>query len=69
MNITIQTRATVASTILAALITRGTEGHTAVGKAVRLTEDLIEALERSPHGSFPDEPTPPPSRLVNERTA
>lgn len=61
MNISIQTRAFVASQILSGLIIKGVEGGSAIPKAVRLTEDLIEALQRQPHGSFPDEVREPAS--------
>lgn len=55
--VTFELRAQVAATILAGLLSRDRPSTNAVviASAVRATEDLLEALERSPHGSFPDE--------------
>ena len=66
-HISFDTRALVAAHILAALIDPRDRDHAGrVAKAVRMTEDLLEGLERLPHGSFADEPTPPPSRIMGE---
>lgn len=57
LDITPDTRAMVAAQILSGIISSEGRGpsQSMISQAVRATEDLIEGLERSPHGSFPDQ--------------